>query len=279
MGWRGAVGGARLIRETLPARRQQNPPVTSNRPAPNAPDQSAPVSSAPGLGVLALGDSITNGGGELQWGVALQSWALWTARGLGLPYSPLAADGATVEDVVSEQIQLFTRTSANPAGRYDLGCLYIGTNDLRLPGFDAAAFERRHDEALAFLRERCDRLLTLTIPLDMGRPRNPVLIEQVDRVIERSAARHDALVLDLRRFGGRGVMMADHVHPTALGQVAIAERALDLLAGAGLPARVRPTQLISYRTTRWGRVRGDLTYAYRHLKGDLRLLAVVGRCR
>ena len=46
------------------------------------------------LGVLAFGDSITNGGGELQWGVALQSWALWTARALGLPYTPYASDGA-----------------------------------------------------------------------------------------------------------------------------------------------------------------------------------------
>ena len=45
-------------------------------------------------GVLALGDSITNGGGELQYGVALQSWALWTARGLGMPYTGLATDGA-----------------------------------------------------------------------------------------------------------------------------------------------------------------------------------------
>ena len=48
------------------------------------------------LGVLAFGDSITNGGGELQWGVALQSWALWTARGLGLPYTGFAVDGAGV---------------------------------------------------------------------------------------------------------------------------------------------------------------------------------------
>lgn len=253
--------------------------MTSNRPVPNPPAPRERGSSAPRLGVLALGDSITNGGGELQWGVALQSWALWTARGLGLPYSPLAADGATVEDVVDRQIPLFTRTTANPADRYDLGCLYIGTNDLRLPGFDPARFERRHDEALAFLRERCDRVLTLTIPLDMGRPRNPGLIERVNRTIERSASSHDALVLDLRRFGGRGVMMADHVHPTALGQVAIAERALDLLAAAGLERRVDPTQLVSYRTTRWGRVRGDLTYAYRHLKADLRLLTTIGRCR
>ena len=42
------------------------------------------------LGVLAFGDSITNGGGELQWGVALQSWALWVARGLGLPFTSYA---------------------------------------------------------------------------------------------------------------------------------------------------------------------------------------------
>ena len=47
------------------------------------------------LGVLAFGDSITNGGGELQWGVALQSWALWTARALGLPYTPYASDGSS----------------------------------------------------------------------------------------------------------------------------------------------------------------------------------------
>ena len=66
-----------------------------------------PRVSACRLGVLAFGDSITNGGGELQWGVALQSWALWVARGLGLPYTPHAQDGATVQDVLA---------SADPAG-------------------------------------------------------------------------------------------------------------------------------------------------------------------
>src|SRR5919109_697873 len=66
------------------------------------------------LGVLAFGDSITNGGGELQWGVALQSWALWVARGLGLPYSGFAVDGARVADVLGEQIPAFTRRAAAP---------------------------------------------------------------------------------------------------------------------------------------------------------------------
>jgi hypothetical protein len=60
--------------------------------------------------------------------------------------------------------------------------------------------------------------------------------------------------------------MADHVHPTALGQIAIAERALATLERDGLPPAVRPSSLISYQTTRWGRLRGDLTYAYRHAR-------------
>src|ERR671914_1335560 len=98
------------------------------------------------LGVLAFGDSITNGGGELQWGVALQSWALWTARGLGLPYTGMATDGARAADVVARQLPAVPGDA-----RYDLGCLYVGVNDVRALDFDAAAFARDHGTAVAFL--------------------------------------------------------------------------------------------------------------------------------
>jgi lysophospholipase L1-like esterase len=217
--------------------------------------------SACRLGVLAFGDSITNGGGELQWGVALQSWALWVARGLGLPYTPHAQDGATVQDVLENQIP-----RARHDTHYDLGCLYVGANDVRLPGWDRAAFERDHRTALAFLSERCDRVLTATVPLDLGRPRAGVAAQEANAAIEASAAATGALVLDLRAFGARNLVMPDHVHPTAFGQIAIAERALDLLARHGLEPRTRPSSLISYDTTSCGRLRGDLTYAYRHAK-------------
>jgi hypothetical protein len=60
--------------------------------------------------------------------------------------------------------------------------------------------------------------------------------------------------------------MADRVHPTAFGQIAIAERALQAL---GDEPKVWPSALISYETTRWGRVRGDATYVYRYLKRAL----------
>ena len=229
--------------------------------------------SACRLGVLAFGDSITNGGGELQWGVALQSWALWLARGLGLPYTPHATDGARVDDVLRGQVP------AVGDGRYDVGCLYIGVNDVRAPDWDRERFERGHSEALGFMATRCDRLLTATVPLDLGRPRAGGKVAEVNAAIEASARRHGALVLDLRGFAARNLLMPDHVHPTAFGQIAIAERALDLLAADGLPIRIRPSALIHYETTRWGRLRGDLTYAYRHAKVSARASVATRRDR
>ena len=222
------------------------------------------------LGVLAFGDSITNGGGELQWGVALQSWALWTARGLGVPYTGFATDGATAADVARRQVGAFRASFAHPDARFDVGCVYVGVNDVRDPGFDELRFEERVGAVLAFVRERCDRVLVLTIPLDLGRPRAGAAVEEANAVIERAAAGCGALVLDLRGFGARNLVMVDAVHPTAFGQIAIAERALDVLAADGMTVRVRPSALIAYETTRWKRLRGDATYVYRQLKQALR---------
>ena len=218
------------------------------------------------LGVLAFGDSITNGGGELQWGVALQSWALWVARGLGLPYTTYAVDGARVTDVVGGLIPAFSTRAAAPEARYDLGCLYIGVNDVRALDWDATAFEAGLSRALRFLGERCDRVLTATAPLDLGRPRAGAKVLELNAAVVRAAASAGALLLDLSGFGARNLMMADQVHPTAFGQIAIAQRALDVLEADGMEIRVRPSSLAYYETTRWGRVRGDATYAYRRAK-------------
>jgi lysophospholipase L1-like esterase len=236
-----------------------------------------PTENSPNrLGLLAFGDSITNGGGELQWGVALQSWALWLARGLGLPFTSYARDGATVQDVVHEQLPAAQR---RPGARYDVGCLYIGVNDVRGLHWDASAFETDFRRAVRFLAEHCDHVLTLTVPLDLGRPRAGAKVQDLNAVIERVAAETGALVLDLREFRARNLVMTDHVHPTAFGQVAIAERALDVLARDGMAVVARPSSLIRYETTRRGRLRGDLTYLYRHLKVSLRSLALTAYFR
>ena len=225
-------------------------------------------------GVLALGDSITNGGGELQYGVALQSWALWTARGLGMPYTGLARDGARAADVIAEQLPA-ARSQA--VSGWDVGCLYIGVNDVRVLDFDGPRFARDHAAALAFLGERCERVLGVTLPLDLGRPR-AAHVDAGNAAIESNLRAAGALILDLRGFGARNLVMADHVHPTALGQVAIAERALAVLAGAGLPVRARPSAMVRPdRGTPLQRLRGDMTYAYRHAKVSARAAAVLAR--
>jgi lysophospholipase L1-like esterase len=229
---------------------------------------------APRFGVIAFGDSITNGGGELQWGVAMQSWALWVARGLGLPYTGYATDGALVEDVVGEQIPAAVRRSPVADAHYHLGCLYIGTNDVRGFDWNPQRFADSYREAARFLAARCDLVLAVTVPLDLGRPRAGAKVGELNGVIGRVAAEHGALVLDLSGFAARNLVMSDHVHPTAFGQIAIAERALDVLAGAGMNVLVRPSSLIRFQPTRLARLRADATYAYRHLKVSLRALAL-----
>jgi lysophospholipase L1-like esterase len=228
------------------------------------------------LGVLALGDSITNGGGELQWGVALQSWALWVARGLGLPFTSYAVDGARASHVAHEQLAAWRERDARPDARYDLGCLYAGVNDVRAPDWDAGAFAADYGVAFAALAARCDRVLVLTIPLDLGRPRAGRAVREANAVIEA----RDALVLDLRAFGARNLVMTDHVHPTAFGQVWIAERALEVLAADGMDVRVRPSTLIAPGgRTRVRALQGDWTYVYRALKVSARAARAAGRAR
>ncbi len=226
----------------------------------------APIRGECRLGVLAFGDSITHGGGELQWGVALQSWALWVARGLGLAFTSYAFDGARAADVVAIQLPAFERIAADRDARYEVGCLYIGVNDVRALDWDRNLFATAFDAALEFLAHRCERVLTLTIPLDLGRPCAGSRVIECNQLIERDAAERGAIVVELTDFRARNHVMVDHVHPTAFGQIAIAQRALAALTADGLPTRVAPSTLIRYETTRRQRLRGDLTYVYRHAK-------------
>jgi lysophospholipase L1-like esterase len=222
-------------------------------------------------GLLAFGDSITNGGGELQWGVALQSWAQWLARALGLPFTNYAADAARAADVVGQQIPAHRRLNAVAQPRYQLGCLYIGVNDVRSPDWDAAAYERDLGVALAYLRDLCDSVLLLTIPLDLGRPRAGTKVPVANAIIGRQAGLAGALIVSLADFGGREVIMFDHVHATAMGQIAIAERALDVLAANGTEVRIRPSALARPDAGPRARARAALTYAYRSSKQALRI--------
>jgi lysophospholipase L1-like esterase len=231
-----------------------------------------PACTDPHLGVLAFGDSITNGGGELQWGVALQSWALWTARGLGLPYTGYAVDGADTGHLLAEQIPAFRARAADPDGPYDLGCLYIGVNDVRDPGWDRPVFAARHRDALTFLHERCARVVCVTPPLNLGRPpAGAAKVAALGDAVRANAAAQGALVVSLEGFGARNHVMVDRVHPTAFGQVAIARRVLAALAADGMDVRADPARLIAPgEPSRVRALQGDWTYVYRDVKQRLR---------
>ncbi len=193
-------------------------------------------------GLVALGDSITRGrGGAPALGVHPQSWAHWLAEALELPFTNLAADGARSPDVVTGQLPRL-------AGPYDLATLHVGANDARGTAFDAAAFDADVGAILDALAGHARRALVLTVPLDLGRPRAGADVRAADAVLRRQAAAHEALVCGLEDLRGARVLLPDAVHPTAPGMVAIAERAADVLAAAGMAVRARPAALAEERT-------------------------------
>jgi lysophospholipase L1-like esterase len=193
-----------------------------------APAGRAPRADGPRAGLVALGDSISYGHGGMQSGLGSQSWAQWLAEALDLPFTRYAVNGATAGDVVRRQLPRLRR-------RYDVGTLYVGVNDVRDAGWDATAYSRDLDAALDGLAAACDRVLTMTVPVDVGLPPAGAKVEEANAIVERLSAQHGAVVADGRTFTGRAWVWADRVHATATGQVELADRAARAL-GAPLPS-------------------------------------------
>src|SRR5436305_10330793 len=142
--------------------------------------------------LAALGDSITNGGGSMALGVYPRSWAHWLALAMDVPYHGLATDGANAAAVLAEQVPRLR------AEGYEVGALFVGVNDVRGVDWEAEAFAREHHAAVAALRERCARTLTLTVPLDLGRPRAGAKVRDGNAVIRAAGADVVVELEDLR---------------------------------------------------------------------------------
>src|SRR4051812_42522308 len=137
-------------------------------------------------GMVALGDSITRGrGGAPTLGVHPQSWALWLAEALELPITNLGVDGATAPDVLREQVPQLQ-------GPYDLATLHVGANDARSAAFDEGVFDAAVAGVADAMAAAADRLLVLTVPLDLGRPRAGTDVEVANAILRRQAGRHGA---------------------------------------------------------------------------------------
>ena len=217
--------------------------------------------TAPARGLVALGDSITNGHGEPALGVPAQSWAQWLAEALELPFTKLAADGALTADVLRDQVPRLR-------GPYDVGCVYSGVNDVRSLSFDAAAYERDLRAVAAAVAEASARLALCTLPADLGRPRAAPKPVAAGAIVRRLAAELGAVVVDLDDLAGAPWLLPDAVHPTAVGQLEIADRAARALGAPRLPSTT-----VEVHDSR--RARGR--FAARHgvlLASDLRRRAV-----
>ncbi len=164
-------------------------------------------------------------------GITPLSWAQWLAIALDLPYTSYAVNGALAHDVLRAQLP---RVRSD----YDVAALYAGVNDVRWAHFDAAAYERDLDAIAARLAQRSDRLLLLTLPEDLGRPSAAPKPARANVAVRRVAERHGSALADLADFGGWTNVLPDVVHPTAVGQVAIADRAARALGAAVLPSQL-----------------------------------------
>ena len=189
------------------------------------------MSEAPAcrLGLVALGDSITYGEGGIVLGVDGRSWALWLAMALELPYSNFAVPGVDARHVVARQLP---RVRAD----YDLACLYVGVNDVRRTDWDAGRYEHDLRAVLTGLAPRAARTLLCTVPLDLGRPPAGGKVRELNAIVRRAAGEHGALVCALDDLAGWRLVLPDAVHPTALGQLEIADRAARALGAPRLPS-------------------------------------------
>jgi lysophospholipase L1-like esterase len=208
-------------------------------------------------GLVALGDSITNGHGEPALGVPAQSWAQWLAEALELPFTKLATDGAQTADVLREQVPRLR-------GPYDLGCVYAGVNDVRSLAFDEAAYERDLHAVATAVAESSERLLLCTIPADLGRPRAAPKPQVAGTIVRRLAAELGAVLVDLDDLAGAPWLLPDAVHPTAVGQLEVADRAA---RAAG--AKRLPSSLVEVHRSRRARARFAARFGVM-LAGDLR---------
>ncbi len=144
----------------------------------------------------------------------------------------------------------------------------LGVNDVRGLDFDAAAYERDLRAIAAAARAASGRLVLCTLPEDLGRPRAAPKPAQASAIVRRLATETGAGVVALDDLAGAPWLLPDAVHPTAVGQLEIADRAARVLGAPRLPSA-------TVEVHRSRRARGR--FAARHgvlLAGDLRRRAV-----
>lgn len=172
-------------------------------------------------GMIAIGDSLINGRTPDVAGIPGKSWARWVAEAANIPYEQHAKGGLTSTQIVAQFLPKVT-------GQYAYGVFGMGTNDA-LNGWGAMAFRRNVETAAARMAATCTHVVILSVPYSA----------EADTIIREVAASIDATVVDAT-VSGPTMSRPDGIHPTALGYLAIADRAATQL-GLPLPSLSAPT--------------------------------------
>jgi lysophospholipase L1-like esterase len=190
--------------------------------------------------VVAIGDSIVNGHGKMMLGVQCQSCAFWLAQAGGWCFTKHSIGGSTSFRIVDEQVPLLT-------GQYAVGVMNMGANDV-LFDFDLDRLAANLETAVKALERVAEHVLILNLPDDLGvLPGAPVgrrqRLRAANQLIGAVAQQHDLMVLDISDFRGSRLMRADRIHPTALGQLEAADRAVELMRARGVAIPVQPSSI------------------------------------
>lgn len=212
--------------------------------------------------VLALGDSLMCGPEEGAFGVPPRAWPQWLAEALDLPFHRLALPGGRTPEIADAFV-------GRLRDDYALACVGVGTNDVRSVDWDPGRFAAALERLLDALAGRAARICVATVPLDLGRPRAGAKVAELDAVVRRAAGERGAVVVALDDLRGWRLLFPDAVHPTALGQLAIARRAAAALGEVPDPSGLAGPSLGPVADLRYG-----LGRQVAHLTRDLRRRAV-----
>ena len=187
--------------------------------------------------IVALGDSIARGVGDLGSGDDVPAWSGRLAHRLGsAQHSIRARAGARIDDVIHHQLNHPVSQTA------DIALLSVGGNDLLQRDFRLEIFAEGLSDALTRIRAGSGRTVMLTLPdhseawplprrVKAGLQRR---ISAVNGVINESAA-EDVLLIDQATevlLQSSGMHHPDRVHLSPAGYQALADLTADRL---GLP--------------------------------------------
>ena len=194
---------------------------------------------------VALGDSLTEGIGDLADDGRPRGWADRFAQGLAtrrgeLEYANLAVRGLTTGQVLATQLQPAVALAP------DLASVIVGMNDLLRPRFDVSVLRRDLGTIYGELAATGAAVLTATLPEPgIGVPLPATMRasfvrrgRRLNDAIRHAAAEHGVRCLDLARSTPTdpAIWSSDKLHPSPYGHQLIADEFLAFLHG--LPSGV-----------------------------------------